>query len=284
MQVQLVDMHTHTSISDGTDTPAELVNKAAKLNLAAIAITDHDTLDGLDEAEDSGKKYNIEIIRGCELSVTSCYGEIHLIGLWVSKNVEKINDVFNRLYKYRVERNLYLVEKFNKLGCALQYEDVLTQSCGKIIGRLHFAQALLHKGYVSSIHEAFRKYLGCHGSAYIPKEMLKPKEAISLLVDAGAMVSFAHPMLLPCPREWLEKSIASFKNYGLSAIEAYHSDHSLQDERYCVDLATRYDLGITGGSDYHGTAKPNIFLGKGRGRTRVTVALLNALKERHRAS
>lgn len=281
MQPQLVDLHTHTSASDGTDTPTELIIKAAKKNLASIAITDHDTLSGLEEAEDAGKQYQVEVIRGCELGVASEYGEIHLLGLWIPHHAVQLEKALKTLRKHRDERNKLIVDKINRLGIPLEYEDIVAKSFGETVGRLHIAQALMEKGYVSSVAEAFHKYLGYNALAYIPKVTLQAKEGIRLLVDSGAMVSFAHPMLLKCPKDWLEATLLQFKEYGLSAIEAYHSDHSSQDERYCVELAHRYGLGLTGGSDYHGEGKPLISLGKGRGGMRITVTMLDMLKAQH---
>lgn len=281
MQPYFVDLHTHTIASDGTDTPRELVIKAAKLKLAAIAITDHDTIAGLEEAEQAGRENQIEVIRGCELGVTSKYGEIHLLGLWLPYDNISLKKMFKTLLKDRHDRAKLIISKLNKLGYNISYEEIIANVFGESIGRLHIAQHLTQKGYFVNTKEAFKSCLGYNGLAYIPKTTISLKEGVRVLADAGAMVSFAHPMLLRCPKDWLEDTIIMLKDCGLSAIEAYHSEHSQKDERYCVDLANRYDLGITGGSDYHGTGKPNVKLGKGRGRVRMTLAMLEVLKERH---
>lgn len=281
MQHQFVDLHTHTSASDGTDTPTELIKKAVEQKLAAIAITDHDTISGLNEAEQAGNSYQIEVIRGCELGVTSEYGEIHLLGLWIPYSSSTLDQLFKKLCQDREERNKCIIQKINILGYPLSYEEVASKFFGEAMGRLHIAQALVEKGYVTSLFEAFKKLLGHNALAYVPKTTVQLKQGIQLLAEAGALVSFAHPMLLTCPKDWLEKTVVTLKSYGLSAIEAYHSEHSEQDERYCINLASQYDLGITGGSDYHGLGKPLVKLGKGRGGRRMTVAMLDALKERH---
>lgn len=281
MQPYFVDLHTHTIASDGTDTPRELVIKAAKLKLAAIAITDHDTIAGLEEGEQAGKENQVEVIRGCELGVTSKYGEIHLLGLWLPQDNISLREMFKTLLKDRHDRARLIINKLNKLGYNISYEEIIANTPGEAIGRLHIAQHLTKKGYFVDTKEAFKSCLGHNGLAYIPKTTISLKEGIRVLADAGAMVSFAHPMLLRCPKDWLEDTIVMLKDYGLSAIEAYHSDHSQKDERYCVDLASRYQLGITGGSDYHGAGKPNVKLGRGRGGVRMTLAMLDILKERH---
>lgn len=281
MQPCFVDLHTHTIASDGTDTPRELVMKAAELKLAAVAITDHDTISGLEEGEQAGKESQIEVIRGCELGVTSEYGEIHLLGLWIPYHNASLRGMFETLLKDRHDRNRLIISKLNKLGYDVTYEEIIAKVSGEAVGRLHIAQHLTEKGYFNETKEAFKSCLGHNGLAYVPKTTLSLKEGIRLLADAGAMVSFAHAMLLRCPKDWLEDTIGKLKDYGLSAIEAYHSEHSQEDERYCVELASQYQLGITGGSDYHGAGKPKVKLGRGRGGVRMTSAMLDVLKERH---
>ena len=148
------------------------------------------------------------------------------------------------------------------------------------VGRPHIARVLRKRGVVSGFPQAFELYLGYYGAAYVPRTLLSPEEGVSLMANLGAVVSFAHPMLIRCPPSWFDEIIPQLKEAGLGAIEAYHSEHSARDERFCVDLAARYGLGVSGGSDYHGTAKPGVSLGRGKGGLRVTVALLDALKVR----
>lgn len=282
MQPQFVDLHTHTTASDGTDSPAEVVRKAAAMGLAALAVTDHDTLSGLDEAEEAGRSRGIEIIRGCELGVTSPYGELHLVGLWIPRDAAPLERVLEDLRMRRGTRNRRILEKLGRLGFPLTYEDVLRHAGGESVGRPHIAAALLEKGYVESREEAFARFLGSRGSAYVPRELLTPEQGVALMAGLGATVCVAHPMLMRCPPSWFDEILPRLKACGLDGLEAYHSEHSAADERFCVELVQRYGLGLSGGSDYHGLAKPAVRLGRGRGGLRVTVAVLDALKRRRR--
>lgn len=284
MQPGFVDLHTHTTASDGSDTPAELVRKAAERGLLAVAITDHDTVSGLDEAEEVGARLGVEVIRGCELSVTSPYGEVHILGLWLPKDVVELESRLRDLREKRDTRNNQILERLRDLGVPLRLEDVLAESLGETVGRPHIAKALLRHGYVRSHQEAFARYLGNNGAAYVARVVLTPEDGVRLLTGLGATVSIAHPMLIRCSREWLDDTVADLTSFGLGAIEAYHSEHSLGDERVCADLAARHGLGVSGGSDYHGAAKPHIVLGRGKGGLRVTEAVLQRLKDRRRAA
>ena len=280
MQPRFVDLHTHTTASDGTDSPRELIRKAATLNLAAVAVTDHDTLSGLEEAEEAGREFGVEVIRGCELSTRGPYGEIHLLGLWLPEEAEPLERELERLRELREDRNRMILEKLKYLGIDIPYEEVLVQAGGESVGRPHIARAMQAGGFVASVSEAFFKYIGMNGIAYVPRDIPKPEEGIRIMADLGAVVSFAHPMLIRCPMTWYDEIVPRMKEAGLGAIEAYHSEHSASDERFCVGLAARYDLGLSGGSDYHGLGKPNVALGRGKGGLRVTVAVLEALKKR----
>lgn len=282
MQPLFVDLHTHTTASDGSDSPTELVKKAAEAGLAAVAITDHDTVSGLDEACEAGKRYNITVVRGCELSVSSQYGEVHLLGLWLPEDCSPIEAQLFDLRDKRDSRNERILERLHKVGVHLSLEQVLAQSQGETVGRPHIAGALLKAGYVTTVQDAFARYLGKDGSAFEPKEVFTPEDGVRLLANLGATVSVAHPMLIRCPLPWLEDTISDLASYGLTAVEAYHSEHSAKHERCCAELAGRHNLGVSGGSDYHGLAKPHIRLGRGKGGLRVTLAVYERLLTRRR--
>ncbi len=307
-----IDLHIHTLASDGRDSPAEVVRKAAALGLCAIAITDHDTLEGLEEAENEGKKWGIEVIRGCELSIASEHGEVHILALWLPQEAETLEKALEQLRQNRAKRNEIIVEKLNAMGVDINYDDVLratrspdnatakntktkkatrTQKKSKkelstpsntpnAVGRPHIATVLLEKGYVSSIREAFSKYLGTNSPAFEAKKLLDVEEIMQLLVQHKATISLAHAGLIPCERAWLESYIQYLQKLGLNALEVYHSEHDAETTEFLLKLAHKYDLGITGGSDYHGAVKPHISLGCGRGNLRIGVDILDALKER----
>lgn len=282
MSVRLVDLHTHTTASDGSDSPAELVRKAFDAKLSAVAITDHDTTAGLDEAVATGAALGIEVIRGCELGVRSEHGELHILGLWLPTDASTLHATLEELRRHRNERNERIVENLRLLGMDITYDEVRALSGGISVGRPHIALALYLRGYINTPQEAFDRFIGHGGPAYAPKKVLSPAEGVRLLASCGATVSLAHPMLMRCPPEWLDDTIADLKTAGLDAIEAYHSEHSHQDERRCVDIADRHGLALTGGSDYHGKAKPAISLGKGRGGLRVAAHVLENLKKQRR--
>lgn len=278
MQPRFVDLHTHTWASDGSDSPAQLVHKAAEARLAAIAVTDHDTVSGIAEAVEAGHRLGVEVIGGCELSVNSAYGEVHILGLWLPADCQELEGQLAVLRAARETRNRRIVEKLVGLGCPLTYDEVLDEAGGESVGRPHIARAMLKKGFGCSMDDIFRRFLGYYGLAFEPKTILEPEAGVSLLAGLGATVGIAHPMLVHCPRTWFEDFVIRLQAVGLSALEAYHSEHSATDERYCVDLAARLGLGLTGGSDYHGVAKPSVRLGRGKGTLRVTEAMLDRLK------
>ncbi|WP_337957246.1 PHP domain-containing protein [Mailhella massiliensis] len=280
-----IDLHTHSTASDGTDSPADLVRKAAQAHLAVLALTDHDTLAGLDEAEEEAKQRNIVFVRGCEISTATPWGEAHFLGLWIPEEPEKTARLEAALEKVRMgrkERNLRIAEKLRALGLDVSYEAAEALAGGAVVGRPHFAALLCSMGVVKDRREAFRQYLGKDGLAYEPRRLMSPGEAVSLLKSTGAVVSMAHPRLLHAPVEELDHLVAGLKEQGLDALEAYHSEHDAGDVRLCVELAARYDLQLSGGSDYHGLAKPNISLGRGKGGLRVGLGVYDELM-RYRA-
>jgi predicted metal-dependent phosphoesterase TrpH len=276
-----IDLHCHSTASDGSDEPEELIRKAVGAKLAALAVTDHDSLAGLDAAQQAARETKLELIRGCEVSVYGEGGEMHILGLWIPlehPNLNAFEGVLRDLRDHRAIRNRIMVERLRKLGCSLSYDDVLAESGGESVGRPHIAKVLMRKGYARSAQEVFKRYLGSKGSAYEPKKVLQPEEAVELLVSVGATAAIAHPKLIKASDAWLEARVIRLKACGLSAIEAYHSEHSEADTRFCLALAARQSLALCGGSDYHGKLKPDIALGTGRGGLRVSVNLLDQLK------
>ena len=275
---QFIDLHTHTTASDGTDTPTELIRWALEADLAAVAVTDHDTVAGLAEAEEAGRTHGIEVIRGCELSVRAVCGELHVLGLWLPQDIGPLEAGLATLRERRNTRNERIVEKLHALGIPLRYTEVLEESGGEVVGRPHIARALVRHGYVTDERAAFERYLRFDAAAYVPREAFSAPEGVRLMADLGATVAVAHPMLARCSRTVLEECIAGLRDHGLSALEAFHAEQNPGDEMYIKNLARRLGLGVTGGSDYHGRTKPSVKLGRGRAGTRVGIAVLEALK------
>lgn len=278
--IQRVDLHTHTNASDGTDTPSELVENARKAGLAAVAITDHDTLSGLAEGEEAAQRMGgIEFVRGVEVSTGTDQGEMHIVGLWVPKDCEPLENALAVMRSKRGERNQRILEKLATLGIHLDMDDVLHEAGGESVGRPHIARALITKGYVKTITEAFDKYLGATGKAYLAKEVMEPEEAVRVMSGIGCSVFIAHPMLKPYPPGWIDEFVKRLLPYGLCGIEAWHSEHTEADSRAVISLARRFHLCVSGGSDYHGKNKPRISLGTGYGSLFVTSDAFALLKE-----
>ncbi|UZP65991.1 PHP domain-containing protein [Desulfovibrio mangrovi] len=260
-----IDLHTHSTASDGSDTPEELIVLAHKAGVTTLALTDHDTTDGLEEAMDAGRKLGVNVIPGCELSVRTEYGELHIVGLWLNPEAPKLRRAMQELQDHRTTRNVRIVEKLQELNIPITYDEVLQVAGTGSVGRPHIAHVLIQKGFAHSMYNAFEVYLGDKGLAHVPKKVLSPKEGVELLKEEGATVSLAHMFLHGYPREWLEDMIATLSGFGMDAIEAYHSEHDDRSTRKAVDLAARHGLALTGGSDYHGAIKPDIRLGRGKG-------------------
>ena len=275
-----VDLHLHSTASDGTDTPAELVRQAARLGLSAIALTDHDTVGGLAEARAAvAATAGLELVPGCEISTATPYGEMHLLGFWPDETPAALA-VLEGLALRRRDRNLAMLTKLAKLGIHINEGELAAEASGKIIGRPHIASALLRLGAVRTRAEAFSRFLGKDGAAYVPRELPTPLEGLLLLRSLNAVTAVAHPLLLRAPLAWLQQYLGELAAAGLDALEAYHSEHSAVQVRQIVDLAAKYGLLLCGGSDYHGQNKPDVAMGRGRGGLRIPALVLDKLKER----
>lgn len=256
-----IDLHTHTTASDGTLKPQELVRLAEKTGLAAIAVTDHDTVEGLEAALEEGVALGLEVVPGVEISV-DFINETHILGYFIDFYDPNLRTALERLREFRRKRNPLMVERLNQLGFAITLEEVAREAGGKVIGRPHIAKALMNKGYVKSIHEAFALYLTQGKPGYVDKEKLVAQEAIELITNSGGIAVLAHPKCLQLDLLDLEKAVQDLVQLGLKGIEAYYSTHSQPETQYYLQLAEKYNLLPTGGSDFHGSNKPEIKLGK----------------------
>lgn len=272
-----IDLHTHTTASDGTLTPRELVNLALESGLSAIAVTDHDTVEGVEAALEEGLALGLEVIPGVEISV-DFIKETHILGYLINPYNSNLQITLKKLREFRKKRNPLMVERLNQLGFAINLEEVQQEAGGNVIGRPHIAKVLVNKGYVESIQEVFELYLAQGKPGYVPKEKLTAREAIRLIKDAEGVPVLAHPKLLQLSSRDLEEAIQHLVGLGLRGIEAYYSSHSEEETQYYLQLAERYNLLLTGGSDFHGSNKPEIKLGKGMGNLAVPYHLLVQLK------
>ncbi len=274
-----IDLHTHSTASDGTDTPAQLIHKAARAGLRAVALTDHDTLDGLAEAEAEAIRHGIRFIRGCEFAVNDDEGELHLLGLWMPEPSPRMREALREMQEHRRRRNETMLARLEASGLVITMEEVTALTGRESVGRPHMARAMVARGYVKSVAEAFGKYLGDGAPAFVPRALLSPEEGIALLRDEGAVSVLAHPFLhKDMSVRRLDALLARLAAWGLHALEAYHSVRTARHIRDCLDLAEKHGLGVSGGSDYHGGAKPGITLGAGRGGMRIPLPVLERLE------
>ncbi len=278
-----IDLHTHSTASDGTMAPSELVEKACEIGLKAIALTDHDTFAGLKSARNRAEELDLELVNGIELSCDYIKGEIHILAYWFDKNPLHDEELMKNvaiLQEIRVQRNVKLFNKLHEVGVNIAEEDVIAEMKGeRIMARPHFARAMMKKGYVPDVQSAFDKYLAEDGLAYVPKDTITPETAIEILLKANAFVSLAHPFLIRCKTEEERKTlISNLKDCGLHGIEAYYSLNSEEDTKLSLQYAKEFGLVPTGGSDYHGTNKPHIALGKGTGNLAVEYSVFENMK------
>lgn len=275
---RIIDLHTHSIASDGSMSPAELVRHAKDKGLAAVALTDHDTVEGISEALDEGNRIGIEVIPGIEIS-TNYRPEMHILGYFL--NIDRYLSVqkeLTEIRKGREDRNYKIISRLNKLGIAVTEEEVKEISTSGTIGRPHFARLLMEKGHVKTMQEAFDKYLGKDGLAYFKRHELEPVDGIKLIKKAGGIPVLAHPVLLKMNYNDMDKLLVELKEYGLGGIEAIYSENSKEETGNLLRLAIKHKLLVTGGSDFHGTYKNGIEIGFGRGNLKVPYELLEKLK------
>ena len=265
-----IDLHTHTTASDGSLAPAALVQKAREAGLAALAVTDHDTISGLAEASAEAQRLGLDFLPGVELSVEDKDGRFHLLGYGFDPQFPELADKLVELRRSRAARNTQMAAKMAELGLPVTMDDVRAAAQkhaedgeeAEVIARPHFAQALIAKGVVGSVQEAFDQYLASGKPLYQAKEALTPADAIALLHRAGGVAVMAHPGLVPLSKPALAARVQSLaEEAGLDGIEAYYSQHSPAETAFFLELAREHSLLITGGSDFHGTPKPHVPLG-----------------------
>lgn len=243
-----VDLHTHSTASDGTLPPEQVIEAAERCGLAALALTDHDTIDGVPLARAAAERVGIRVIAGCELSAFQDDHEIHLLALHLSQ-LDALQRHLSDLRAQRQRRAAKIVEKLNSLGIPLTLEEVLQQSNGGAVGRPHVARALIARGVVHDFRDAFVRYLGGNGSAFVPKEKLSIEDAIAIAHEAGGLAIWAHPGD-GGRRERLEPLVAA----GLDGVEVRHPSHSAEDVKRLQALADFFGLVPSGGSDWHGAS------------------------------
>lgn len=266
---KLVDLHVHTYLSDGTFSPKEVVQRAKDLGLCCIAITDHDCVDGIEPAMEAGNGLGLEVIPGVELTAEEKNVEVHILGFFINWRDEPFLEKLKVIRQSRVERTYQMIEKLKKYNVTIDPQEVFKASGPGSVGRLHVAFVLEKHGYVSSVKEAFRRYIGDKAPCYVKHFEISAKDAIAEIKRIGGVAVFAHPYVMG-----EDRFIPQFVKYGLDGIEAYHSDHPTSASKYYAELAKKYKLIITGGSDCHGLGKGEILMGK----VKVPFELVEELK------
>ena len=308
----MVDLHVHSTCSDGTFTPEELVDYAMEKGLRAFALTDHDTVNGLDRAiqyaeglrqaqvaspvissmKDAATRFPVpsvpdadnpaplvpEVIPGIELSTEYQGKDIHMVGLFIDYHQPDFAHYLEDFIRSRENRNEKMCALLRDHGIDITYEALLAEFPGAVITRAHFARYLLSHGYIQSMKEAFDRYVGDHCPCFVPREKVTPAQAVELILGAGGVPVLAHPILYHMSDERLDNLVAELKSIGLVGIEAIYSTYNTAEERQIRGLASKYDLKISGGSDFHGANKPKIDLGTGWGKLYVPDDVLENLR------
>lgn len=287
MMEHFVDLHTHSTASDGTFSPTELMRAAKSAGLVGIALTDHDTGNGLKEAAAEAAVQGLRFVPGIEISADyPSPGTLHILGYFIDPVSPALLSMSTLLLEARNGRNPQIVARLNQLGCMITMEQVegiarekVAAGSPVVIGRPHIAEALVRANCVASIKQAFDVYLGTTGSAFFPKERLTPRQAIDCIHDAGGLATVAHPVQLRCENPaHLTTVINHLAEAGMDGIEVWHSDHDEKTSALMLDLAKKYNLLPTGGSDFHGHHKADVVLGRGRKNVRVPVEVLDRLE------
>lgn len=281
--MNIVDLHVHSIRSDGSMTPEELVDYAVKKGLSAFALTDHDTVDGIPAALSQAKKWHekgiqIEVIPGIEFSTEYMGKDIHIVGIDIDYEADFFKKYLTDFVNSRILRNQKMCKNLQDAGIDISYEKLTDEFPGSVITRAHYARFLHSHGYTSSMKEAFERYVGDHTKYFVPREKVTPVQAVELILRAGGIPILAHPVLYGLGKSTLDTLVSELKKAGLMGIEAIYSTYTPSDERDIKAIALKYDLAISGGSDFHGKAKPDIDLAVGRGKLFIHEGILKGLR------
>lgn len=277
--MDLIDLHVHSNASDGTLSPSQVVDLASRQGLRAMSLTDHDTLDGLEEALEAGKQYGIEVICGIEFSTSYQGRDVHIVGLDLNPDDVRFQEALKEFQLSRDRRNLAIIKRLQEHGVSISWDAMMENFPDCVWTRAHFARYLMEQGYVSSIKEAFPRYIGDRAPCFVPREKVTPYQAIRLIQDNGGIAVLAHPMLYGLGLEQLRLLFSRLRDAGLDAVEVFYSTNSQEEERLSRQLARDFNLKLSGGSDFHGSNKPDIQLGCGKGKLKIPYTVLENLRK-----
>lgn len=280
--MQTVDLHTHSNKSDGTLSPAQLVHAAYDAGLDAVALTDHDTAEGLAEAMAAVKTLDdsrsFEFIPGIELSVSYMDRELHIVGLYLDTDSPGFLTALNALQQNRDARNEKMIRNMNQAGIDITMDKLRQDQGGGVLTRANFASYLLHTGVIASIQEGFDKYLDREKPFYVSREYMNPASAIDLIHRAGGLSILAHPLMYHLLEKELDTAVSTLCSLGLDGLETWYSSNLGNDLQRMKKLADKYHLLYSGGSDFHGANKPQIKIGRGRGKLFIPYDIVAAHK------
>lgn len=285
MNLNIIDLHTHSTYSDGTDTPEELIRAANEKGLSALALTDHDTVAGVPEFLHAGANHSgLLTIPGVEISTLYFRREIHILGLFIDHTNAKLQDFLNDIQAKRQRRNELMAAKLTSLGYETDIETVRELAKGEIVGRPHFASHLMENYDFEDFQDIFDKLLKRGAPAFVPRSLPSPLKAIEMIHNAGGLAVWAHPIYRKSKeRSWCRKILKELVPAGLDAIEAYYTQFNEQQTRIIRELAAEFNIALAGGSDYHGSHHPDISLGIGYGELHVPADILPELQRRANA-
>ncbi len=283
--MKYIDLHVHSNVSDGTLTPSEIVGLAVKNHIAAIALTDHDTLAGIPIAQAAAQSetqmgHPVLVIPGTEISVSYRNKDIHILGLFVNPDNTVLYRALNNARIKREERNEKMTANLRSAGIDITVDKLKEEEGEAVLTRAHFAKFMVKHGYCKTIPDAFTRYLNNDSPYYVPREYLSPEEAIHLIHTAGGLSVLAHPLLYHYTLKEVEQMVAFLTELGMDGIEAIYSSNTGFDEGHMRHLANKYNLAVSGGSDFHGANKPDLNLGTGRGNLKIPYSVLENLEER----
>ena len=278
MNHRIVDLHIHSTESDGTFSPTELVTEAKRTGLSAFALTDHDTCQGVCKAMPLAASAGIELIPGIELSTDYHGKEVHIVGLYIDIENEQLLKKTAEYRKCRSERNALMVEALRKEGLSITMEELVAENPDCVITRANIARFLYEHGQIKSVREAFDRYIGDHCKCYVGRLKVASTDAVRLIKEAGGTAILAHPLLYGLSNTNLQKMIDELKPAGLDGLEAIYSTYTTGEEQQMKRLARENGLLISGGSDFHGSNKPDIALGRGRGHLYIPYSVLTDIK------
>ena len=274
-----IDLHLHTTHSDGSFSTREVMSFAKQAGVTALAITDHDIVEGIPEATAIGQELGIEVIPGVEISSRLGESELHILGYFLNRTDPVLAQRLVTLRESRHTRNPKIVQRLNELGIDITYDEVRALAGTESVGRPHIARLLMEKHIVTSAKEAFDRYLANGRPAFVDRELPEPAEAVRWIREAGGVPVLAHPTWVRTSADGLRILLRQLKEAGLGGIEVHYSTHSPSQTAEYLDLAKQCDLLVTGGSDFHGVTKPDIEVGIGRGQLKVSDTLLDPLRK-----